>query len=61
MYVQIGGRMYYLLNFLDEYSRLIVHHALERSMDAMTVSLEAQAAIERLVGKFDQGSSLHWL
>jgi putative transposase len=49
MYVQIGGRMYYLLNFLDEYSRLIVHHALVPSMDGMTVSVEAQAAIERLL------------
>ena len=49
MYVQIGGRMYYLLSFLDEYSRLIVHHALVPSMDGMTVSVEAQAAIERLL------------
>jgi putative transposase len=49
MYVQIGGRMYYLLNFLDEYSRLIVHHALVPSMDGLTVSVEAQAAIERLL------------
>lgn len=49
MYVQIGGRMYYLLNFLDEYSRLIVHHALVPSMDGMTVSVEAQAAIEQLL------------
>ena len=49
MYVQIGGRMYYLLNFLDEYSRLIVHHALVPSMDGRTVSVEAQAAIEQLL------------
>jgi putative transposase len=49
MYVQIGGRMYYLLNFLDEYSRMIVHHALVPSMDGMTVSVEAQAAIELLL------------
>lgn len=49
MYVQIGGRTYYLVNFLDEYSRLIVHHALVPSMDGMTVSVEAQAAIERLL------------
>jgi putative transposase len=51
MYVQIGGRMYYLLNFLDEYSRLIVHHALLPSMDGATVSVEAQAAIEVLLGE----------
>lgn len=49
MYVQIGGRTYYLVTFLDEYSRLIVHHALVPSMDGMTVSVEAQAAIERFL------------
>jgi transposase InsO family protein len=49
MYVQIGGRTYYLVTFLDEYSRLIVHHALVASMDGITVSVEAQAAIERFL------------
>jgi putative transposase len=49
MYVQIGGRTYYLVTFLDEYSRLIVHHALVSSMDGITVSVEAQAAVERLL------------
>lgn len=49
MVVQIGGRTYYLVTFLDEYSRLIVHHALVPSMDGITVSLEAQAAIERFL------------
>jgi putative transposase len=49
MYVQIGGRTYYLVTFLDEYSRLIVHHALVASMDGITVSVEAQAAVERLL------------
>lgn len=49
MYVQIGGRTYYLVTFLDEYSRLIVHHALCASMDGITVSVEAQAAIERFL------------
>jgi transposase-like protein len=51
MYVQIGSRTYYLVTFLDEYSRLIVHHALVPSMDGMTVSVEAQAAIERFLGE----------
>ena len=46
MYVQIGGRTYYLVTFLDEYSRLIVHHALVPSMDGITVSVEAQTAVE---------------
>lgn len=49
MYVQIGGRTYYLVTFLDEYSRLIVHHALCASMDGITVSVEAQAAVERFL------------
>jgi transposase InsO family protein len=49
MYVVIGGRTYYLVNFLDEYSRMIVHHALCASMDGMTVSIEAQGAIEKLL------------
>jgi len=49
MVVVVGGRTYYLVNFLDEYSRMIVHHALVPSMDGMTVSIEAQAAIEQLL------------
>ena len=49
MYVVVGGRTYYLVNFLDEYSRMIVHHALVPSMDGMTVSIEAQGAIEKLL------------
>jgi transposase InsO family protein len=49
MYVVIGGRTYYLVNFLDEYSRMIAHHALVPSMDGMTVSIEAQGAIEKLL------------
>jgi putative transposase len=49
MYVQVGGRTYYLVSFLDEYSRYLVHHALVPSMDGTTVSIEAQAAIEGLL------------
>jgi len=49
MYVVMGGRTYYLVTFLDEYSRLIVHHALVASMDGVTVSVEAQAAVERFL------------
>lgn len=46
MHVQISGRTYFLVTFLDEYSRHIVHQALMPSMDGITVSLEAQTAIE---------------
>lgn len=49
MYVQVSGRTYYLVSFLDEYSRQIVHHALVPSMDGTTVSIEAQAAIEHFL------------
>jgi putative transposase len=49
MYVVVVGRTYYLVNFLDEYSRFIVHHALVPRMEGMTVSVEAQAAIEKLL------------
>jgi putative transposase len=48
MYVKIQERFFYLLIFIDEYSRYIVHHSLLTAMDADSVSLEAQAAIEKL-------------
>ena len=48
MHVQVGGRVYYVVAFLDEYSRSIVHHELLPGMDGLTVSLAAQKAIETL-------------
>ena len=48
MHVQAGGRVYYFVAFLDEYSRYIVHHELLLGMDGLTVSLAAQQAIETL-------------
>ncbi len=48
MYVKIKSRFFYLIIFIDEYSRYIVHHALMTSMDSNSVSLEAQIAIENL-------------
>jgi putative transposase len=48
MYVQVQGRTYFYVAFLDEYSRYLVHHELLRSMDGDSVSLAAQAAIETL-------------
>ena len=47
-YVAVGRRNYYLISFLDEYSRYVVHHELLRSMDGHTVSLAAQTALETL-------------
>lgn len=48
MYIKIGGRFFYLIIFIDEYSRYIVHHSLLTTMDADSVSLEAQNAIDSL-------------
>jgi transposase InsO family protein len=47
-YVAVGKRNYYLISFLDEYSRYVVHHELLSDMDGHTVSLAAQAALETL-------------
>ena len=65
MYLKITGRFFYLIIFIDEYSRYIVHHALLTTMSADPVSLEAQTAIEILrkdskaepVMQSDNGSS----
>jgi transposase InsO family protein len=47
-YVAVGERNYYLITFLDEYSRYIVHHELLVSMDGPSVSVAAQAGLETL-------------
>lgn len=47
-YVWVGERDYFLVSFMDEYSRYIVHHELLWGMDGKTVSVEAQAALETL-------------
>jgi putative transposase len=48
MYVQVGGGTYFFVSFMDEYSRYVVHHELVLGMDGVTVSLAAQAAIDKL-------------
>jgi putative transposase len=48
MQIVIGGGIYYLVCFLDEYSRYIVHHEVLLGMDGKTVSLAGQAAIDQL-------------
>jgi len=48
MHVKVCGVEYYLVSFLDEYSRCIVHHELLMGMDGLTVSWEAQRALEQL-------------
>ena len=47
-FVAVGERNYYLITFLDEYSRYIVHHELLTSMDGHSVSVAAQAGLETL-------------
>jgi transposase InsO family protein len=47
-YIQVGGRRYYLVLFLDEYSRYVTHQEVLNHLDGDTLSLEAQRAIETL-------------
>ncbi len=44
MYLKVGGIQYYLLNFIDEYSRYLVHWELLTSMDGHSISIGAQKA-----------------
>lgn len=48
LHLRIGERWYYLVSFLDEYSRYLVHWELLTSMDGDSVSLAAQRAVETL-------------
>lgn len=48
MQIQVGGGVYYVVTFMDEYSRHIVHQEVLLGMDGISVSLAAQAAIETL-------------
>jgi len=48
MQIVIGTGVYYLVCFMDEYSRYIVHQELLLGMDGKTVSLAGQAAIDQL-------------
>ena len=48
LHLKVAEREYFLVCFLDEYSRYIVQHELLLGMDGETLSLAAQAAIERL-------------
>ena len=48
MYVQVGGATYFFVNFIDEYSRYVVHHELLLGMEGVTVAWAAQKAIDTL-------------
>jgi transposase InsO family protein len=47
-YVKVGRRNYYLLSFLDVYSRYVTHWALLPWMDGVSVSIEAATALAKL-------------
>jgi len=48
MYVWVAARIYFLVSFVDAYSRFIVHHKLLISLDGKSVATELQAALEGL-------------
>lgn len=47
MYVWVGCRHYFLLSFIDAYSRYIVHHRLLTELNGRTVAVELEAALSR--------------
>jgi transposase InsO family protein len=49
-YIKVGGRFFYLIIFIDEYSRYIVNWELLRDMGQDSISLAAQAALEAAPG-----------
>ncbi len=50
MYVWVAARFYFLLSFVDAYSRYIVHHKLLINLDGRSVAVELQAALEAAQG-----------
>lgn len=46
MYVWVAARFYFLLSFIDAYSRYVVHHKLLIELDGESVATELQAALE---------------
>jgi transposase InsO family protein len=48
MQVMIGVGTYFVVSFMDEYSRYVVHFDIAPGMDGITVSTAAQAAIDTL-------------
>ena len=47
MYLRIGTGQYYLVTFLDEYSRYLVHWELLTDMGGVSVGLAAQTALDK--------------
>lgn len=47
MYVWVMGCYYFLLSFVDAYSRYVVHHKLMLALNGASVATELEAALER--------------
>ncbi|MFQ5825525.1 MAG: IS3 family transposase [bacterium] len=47
-YIEVDGRKYYIITFVDEHSRYVTHHEVMTSMDGNSVSLAAERAISKL-------------
>jgi transposase InsO family protein len=50
MYVWVAARFYFLVSFVDAFSRYMVHHKLLISLDGKSVAIELQAALETVQG-----------
>lgn len=48
MQIQIGVGTYFVVSFMDEYSRYVVHYEIAPGMDGITIGAAAQAAIDTL-------------
>ena len=48
MYVTLGEHQYFLITFIDEFSRYMVHWELMSRMDGLSISQAAQTALETL-------------
>ncbi len=58
MYVWVAARFYFLLSFVDVYSRYIVHHKLLITLDGKSVATELQAALEAAKGTTPRGFTI---
>jgi transposase InsO family protein len=50
MYVWVLARFYFLVSFVDAYSRYVVHHKLLIDLDGRSVATELEAALETVEG-----------
>jgi len=53
MQIQVGEGTYFVVSFMDEYSRYVVHYELAPGADGITVSTAAQAAVDTLPKRED--------